>query len=363
MTSNSSQHLLFLDLVRGLSAMLVVMGHATVLAFPSLMGRPNFFYVQSWAVVVFLALSGYLIVRSVIRRIDNGTFTLIGYVKDRGARILTPLIPLVPVVVLGDRMFLGNPPTTPYVQNVDVGLGSIVSNIFMLQENWAVQVIDRLLGTDLSHRSLGSAAPWWTVALEWWIYIAFGCLLALVAGLTQHKVVVAVVGLFAVTTVLGSILSGNPLVLAWVVGGLFAWLDPTLSKTAWTVIAVLSVVGIIGILYVKQGAVYSIPVVALTPVAIFAAFRAAKWGVLARVRRPITFIADYSYSLYLIHFSVLVWMAALTPEFRGVGFIVLGSVVSNTVAIAWWFLFERHHRKVRIRLDQRTPFRLSRRTP
>lgn len=75
--------------------MLVVLGHAILFSFPELIARKDFFYIQSWAVVVFLALSGYLIARSVLRRVENGTFTLSGYIKDRGARILTPLIPLI----------------------------------------------------------------------------------------------------------------------------------------------------------------------------------------------------------------------------------------------------------------------------
>ncbi|WP_366941332.1 acyltransferase [uncultured Microbacterium sp.] len=342
-----SQHLLFLDFVRGVSAFLVVAGHATLFSFPELIGQKNFFYVQSWAVVVFLALSGYLITRSVLRRIQKGTFTLSGYVKDRAARILTPLIPLIPVVVLGDRLFLGVPPTTPYVQHVDDGWGAILSNALLLQDNWVAQVADRVLGADISRRSLGTAAPWWTVALEWWVYIAFGCLLAVLISSTRHKVLAMSAGLFALATVAGTTLSGNALILAWVVGALFAWVDPKLSKTAWAGVAVVSAAALLGFVLLRHNSVYSIPVVTFTAVGIFAAFKAASWDVLVPVHRPVVFVADYSYSLYLIHFPILVWMAALIPTLRGVGFLALGFVLSNAIAIVWWFLFERHHRRVR----------------
>ena len=122
---------------------------------------------------MFLVLSGFLISRSVRRRRDEGTFTLGRYMKDRFARIYVPLIPLIPIVLLGDRVFLGPGLESRFVE-VRHGWFTVASNVLMLQDNWTVQVIDRVFDADLSRRSLGSAAPWWTVALEWWIYVAFG---------------------------------------------------------------------------------------------------------------------------------------------------------------------------------------------
>lgn len=165
--------------------------------------------------------------------------------------------------------------------------------------------------------------------------------------MTRHKALAAGAGLFALATTLGMTLSGNGLILAWVVGALFVWLDPKLSKPAWITITIVSVIGLLGLLLLKHNAVYSIPVVTLTAIGIFSAFKATSWDILVPLRRPITFVADYSYSLYLIHFSILIWTAALAPGIRGIGFLAIGFIVSNVVAIVWWFLFERHHRKMR----------------
>lgn len=345
------RHLLFLDLVRGLSAMAVLVGHSANIAW-GLGGRPNFFYVQSWAVVVFLALSGFLIGGSVQRRVSKGTFTLAGYMKDRSARILVPYLPLIPIVVLGDRLFLGQPPRSPFVASLNDGWGAIVSNALMLQDNWLVQVVDELFGTDLSRRSLGSAAPWWTVALEWWIYIAFACLFAVVAGLTRHKVSATVAGILALITVMGSSFSGNMLISAWIVGIALAWWDPQLSPRAWRGITVTATGGLLWFLWLKPGAVYSFPVVVATSVMVLAGFKAWSWDVLKPAERPIRFLADYSYSLYLIHFSVLVWLAAMSPGTRGWRFILIGFVLGNVAAIASWALFERHFPTVRRWLDK-----------
>lgn len=103
-TSPTSQrHDLFLDITRGAAAQLVVIGHAILFAFPALIGQKDYFYVQSWAVVVFLALSGFLIARSVKSKLSRGKFALSSYVKDRFARIFTPFLPMIPLIVIVDR--------------------------------------------------------------------------------------------------------------------------------------------------------------------------------------------------------------------------------------------------------------------
>jgi peptidoglycan/LPS O-acetylase OafA/YrhL len=353
MTPPPMRHVLFLDLVRGIAAQAVLVGHAVVIGFPALIGLDNFFYIQSWAVVVFLALSGYLIAGSVRRKHVAGTFTLAGYVKDRFARIFVPLAPLVPIVVIGDRMFLGDPPASNYVSNINDGPWAIASNLIMLQDNWVMQVVDRVFNSDLSRRSLGSAAPWWTVALEWWVYLAFGCLFAVILAKTRLSLLSTAVGLFALVSVIGTTLSGNMLIGSWIVGALLGWSVPQLSSRAWRLIALGASAITVGFLILDPGSVYRFPVVAGTSIAILAAYRASAWTVLGPAQRPIKFVADYSYSLYLIHFSVLVWVAALLPDLRGAWFVVIGVVVGNGIAILCWLAFERHFPTIRSKMDRR----------
>ncbi|MGM7672138.1 acyltransferase family protein [Microbacterium sp. A93] len=352
MSHQSKRHVLFLDLVRGVAAQAVLVGHAVVIAFPALIGHKNFFYVQSWAVVVFLALSGYLIAGSVKRRLAAGTFTLAGYTKDRFARIFVPLVPLVPIVLIGDRVFLGNPPKTPLINNLNDGPLAIVTNLLMLQDNWVIQGVDRVLGTDLSRRSLGSAAPWWTVGLEWWIYLAFGCLLALILAKTKYRFASVLVGLFALASVIGTTLSGNMLIGAWIVGAALAWWAPQLSSRAWTAIAAVSTAAVIGFLVLEPGSVYRFPVVAGTSVAILAAYRASDWSVLTPAARPIKFVANYSYSLYLIHFPLLIWTAAAAPGLLGIWFVLVSFIGANIVAVLCWAAFEQQFPKVRTWMDR-----------
>lgn len=349
------RHVLYLDLVRGLAAQAVLVGHAVLLGYPALIGREDFFYVQSWAVVVFLALSGYLIAGSVKRHLEKGTFTLSGYVKDRFARIFVPLLPLIPIVLIGDRLFLGTPPVSAFIAKVDNGVGAILTNLFLLQDNWVLQVVDRLFNADLSRRSLGSAAPWWTVALEWWIYLAFACLLALLLNSTKYRALALAVGLFALATTIGTTLSGNMLIGAWIVGAVLAWWSPELPRRSWAVIAAVSASGVVAFLLLLPGGVYSFPVVLGTSLGVLAAYQASTWNALRPARLAITFVAGYSYTLYLIHFPVLIWLAAAVSEsdLDGMSFVLAGFLVANVVSILCWAGFERHFPRVRKWLDLR----------
>ena len=347
-------HLLFLDLVRAVAAQLVVAGHASILAFPEYVGRRNFFYIQSYAVVVFLVLSGYVIARSVQRRLAEGTFTFAGYVKDRFARIFVPLLPLFPVVLLGDRVFLGASLRSSFVLVRHDPL-TVVSNLFMLQDNRVVALADQWLDTSLLRRSLGSAAPWWSVAVEWWIYLAFGAVVALILRSTKHRLWILLLGLFALAGTVFRMTNEDVLAVAWLVGATFLWLDRTLARLpryVWWVEGVTAFAILVHSLHKSPGATFSFSVVVSTGVLVFSLYRGINWSFLRVARPPIRFLAGYSYSLYLLHFSMLVWVRSAVPGFAGLPYIVAMIVAANLASVGWWWLIERHYPWVRERLGK-----------
>ncbi len=235
---------------------------------------------------------------------------------------------------------------------MDDGPLAIVSNALMLQDNWLIQVTDRLFDADLSRRALGSAAPWWTVAIEWWIYIAFGCIAALMIRRTQRIAAASIFGGFALVSVLGTSLGGNMLIVAWVIGAALAWWSPDFSASTWRWIAGASILLVVAYLLVLPDGTYTLPVVALTAVAVVASFRSSSWQILQRIAGPIRWLADYSYSLYLIHFSVLVWVVSASPGTPGWAHVAIGVVASNVVAIGCWLAFERHHKAIRAKFPR-----------
>ncbi len=91
----------FFDIVRGVSAQMVLVGHALNGCFPAffmveaanglLEARKGLFYAQNLGVLMFFYISGYLVTASVMRRSSRPDYGLQSYLLDRFARIFTPL--------------------------------------------------------------------------------------------------------------------------------------------------------------------------------------------------------------------------------------------------------------------------------
>lgn len=350
----SARHDPFLDIVRWVSAELVVIGHLMVLAFPNSFARAlpenrlgaaqGQFHVQSYAVVVFLVLSGFLIARAVQSRIRRGTFELKGYLLDRASRLMTPLLPAMLLVVVGDLVFLGDSLYSRFVE-VKLDPWTTVSNLVLLQDNIVLRGLDAVLGTEVATRSLGSAAPWWTVAYEWWIYVAFGTAISTVL-LRRRGRAIAFWGAFAVATVVGVLLAGNGLALAWVVGAIYGWGWVALSRRRHALLCAASILAIVLVLVSRPTDVYAPWTAIATGVAVLSG-HLATGPLVSRPWRVLSRPANFSYSLYLTHFSLLVWICASQPQLLGWGLMMAGLAASNAAAIVWWWAFERHYGAVR----------------
>lgn len=327
-TEPGAGHVAFLDLARGLSAQLVVVGHAMVMAWPQtwamalpegrLGARTDQFHIQSYAVVVFLVLSGFVITRSVRPRWLAGTYQFSSYLLDRAVRILTPLVPAIPVVLLLDRLVLGSSLWSAFVV-VRHDPWTVIGNVLQLQDNAVLRGLDRLTGLDVALRSVGSAAPWWTVGYEWWIYLFFGAAVSLFVVRVRRgagALVLAVTGAFAALSVVGFAAGGNFLGLAWLVGFAFAWWGErwTVGRRGTALIGGLAALLTVALLIRAPENVFSPGVVVGTGVALMTANRwfAGRTG--RRTGLVAHFLAKYSYSLYLVHFSVLVWLVAAFPQ-------------------------------------------------
>jgi peptidoglycan/LPS O-acetylase OafA/YrhL len=82
--------------------------------------------------------------------------------------------------------------------------------------------------------------------------------------------------------------------------------------------------------------------------------------VAAWLRRAVAFVAGYSYSLYLIHATIIIYWASLRPDTTQSPTTFLAIlVVANAAAILFWWAFERHYPAVGRALKRRflTPSR------
>ncbi len=367
---------LYLDFLRGMAAMAVLFGHAGIIFLPdSFITKSS---MQGIGVFVFFLLSGFLISYSVFRKYDRPDYNFKTYFIDRFARIYCAFIPALLLVWIIDIQTLSLPinisperlKELDWIGNIasNLNIYTGIGNILMLQDFPLFQIakIAGIEDTSLFIDTFGSAGPFWTISIEWWIYMVFGMIV--IIHIRDKKPVtilsLIILGLLAIEP-LYHFVGGydNCLTMLWVLGmlaclfflnssryikldnkktKLFAFLIFLFSLALMAVrIVALKLDGNGNILEFQFGtylasAIFSFLFVLgdeLTPPKIIA--------------NIIKFIADYSYSLYLIHFTVLTYLYVRFPDKEyDLAFFVIAILLSNIIAIILWFLFERHHRKV-----------------
>ena len=353
----------YFDIWRALSSQAVLVGHALNIFLPAYFmsqradgsfeaSRPML-YIQNVGVVVFFALSGYLVTRAVGRRLDDPAYGIRQFAIDRTTRIFVPFLPAVALVWVFDSLLLGAGAWNAF-SDLPLDAWTLLTNCLMLFNNPALSIGAKLTGIgSLYTVPIGTADPFWTVVLEWWIYVAFG-ILALVIGRVPKATLLAMpLLLFALAPPFLSLASGSGLVLAWPVGMLFALADDSMRNARRGRLAVVcAFAATFALLRLLRNGfqVYDPTVVLGISVALIGgSFVLRPPGVTqSRLGRWLLFQSDYSYSLYLVHFSVLIYLAEYLPRTLGpIASIVVGLLLANLVAACFWFLFERHYLAVR----------------
>src|SRR6478609_5849272 len=130
LTKSSS---ILLDLIRGISAQLVVIGH--LFSFYNIFGlrqHENRFLMQEFGVVIFFILSGFLIGYSVDNKSEKHVYTFRHFFLDRFSRIFIAYIPALFVIALLDAAAWKISGSTGYAEAQNIQ--TFVGNIFMLQD-------------------------------------------------------------------------------------------------------------------------------------------------------------------------------------------------------------------------------------
>ncbi len=376
----------YLDIVRALAAMTVLVGHAAMIFLsPTRLGNMN---VQAGGVLVFFLLSGFLISYSVFKKHGEAGYKFSDYFIDRFARIYCAYLPALFFVAIVDSMTLKLWPlqvspqrpaplqewleTIPATHIAPTWLG----NAFMLQDFPLFQIARRIGIPDNSwfFKSFGSGKPFWTISVEWWLYMVFG--VVVLKHIKERKpwtvVGVMVLGAVAIEP-LYYVIGGydNCLGLLWLIGMavslLFVHLPKWQAGKAWRVtegrwriyclaacaLSVFFMFGRIVAIHLedKGGSFVELQFALFLAVALFSVLFAL--GTVEKVPRPLaraaSFVAGYSYSLYLIHMTLLVYIYLRYPGHdNDPRFFWYGIAVSNIAAIIFWWLFERHYRKLAV---------------
>lgn len=355
---------LLLDGLRAAASQIVVVGHAvSFLGLWAWLEPPMTPWMQDAAVVTFFVLSGLLITHSVrLRMADpDRDYRPSDFFIDRTSRIYTAYLPALVVVVVADAVGRRWAPEVFGGYADANGPLTFMVNLLMLQDFPLLDRAAEAVGMDPSVvEAYGTGRPLWTVAAEWWIYLAVGWVLvarhrsarhggALVGLLVAGPIVLAVPAVH----LLGG--RGNGLFTAWLFGAAISWVWPALGRSnvpGQVLLAVGSAVSTaaVVVLFTFAEEAYDLRFSAAFSLGLALVLaglpdRSPQPAATAWWRRTVTYLASYSFSLYLLHYTVSVALLSVLDPSLSTFVTIL--VVSNVVAMGFAWVTERHHLQVR----------------
>ena len=353
LSAGASAHL---DAIRALAAWAVMWGHLRALFFVNFqtVDHPNLFLKGLYfatgfgheAVMVFFVLSGFLISLTVIRNRAEGAWSWPKYAIARATRLYVVLIPGLLLGffcdTLGGRLFAATGLYTHPVPGLEsgiaadnLGLRTFFGNLLFVQTIFC--------GT------FGSNGPLWSLANEFWYYVLYPVLLAVRSGFVSRAWLRA--GAMALSAVVICWFLGVEKLLGfsiWLAGSalVFAHARLRIRSKAWVIGGALLSAGVLGVclLGVRSSRInprLSDPAVGFAFSLFLLWILKLDWvGSGARYRKLSHGLAGFSYSLYVLHFPLLLciraWLvpgARWQPDARHLGIgLLLGML---TLLFAW----------------------------
>ncbi len=333
----------FLDFVRWVAALLVVLHHWRHLWFSDLADVTNktllirvFYFFTGFgteAVMVFFVLSGFLVGGGALRKFRTRSYSPLDYMISRFSRIYTVL---VPALILGGLLdWIGlqyfnsteiytNAPryhtkSLGFVITDNLNIMTFLSNLFDLQ--------------GILTKHFGSNIPLWSLSFEWWFY----CLFALILDIITRRytdLIFWLSGLVGVILILVFPIKLSLYFLIWLLGVSVASIDsnrfrfnPYVSLIIFVLLSAGSRLSRILFdahqndpVYFYLGFIEDF-IVAMGFAALILSVRSTQ----KTVPGSLAFhkvMADFSFTIYLLHVPLLVFITAILSSNFGVPFFV-----------------------------------------
>ena len=367
----SKIHLGYLDSLRALAAIYVVMFHAIYQIDPrnpvltGAAGALRYLFDGHSAVGVFIVLSGFCLMLPVVQ--GDGTIRggALNFFKKRARRILPPYYFAIGFSLLLIWLFIGSPIDSPRYDFVPVTWEGVWTHLMLVQD---------------AHHNLEIDPPLWSVAVEWRIYFAFPLLVLLwrKIGPLPTTSLSVVAGYVLLALLRPTWVETHPTGVSPEYLGLFAMgmlgagisfsKDPklvNLRRSPWAAVMVVTAVLVrimaLPLLHGKPVQISMIDfVVGVSTMAflIIAGPNGIPWLYRALSWKPLAFVGTFAYSIYLFHAPLLplLWQHCVYPLHLGTlgGLLVEIFVITPIVVAITYVLylgFERPFLKRRILLD------------
>jgi peptidoglycan/LPS O-acetylase OafA/YrhL len=311
----------------------------------------NQFVVQNFGVVLFFIISGFLIVMSVDNKKDVSNYGFKSFVIERFSRIYSAYIPalfLIFIIDLAGSYFFNY---NEY--NSSITFENLIGNLFMFQDFPLVDFLKNKFNISLNITSFGSSRQLWTVAIEWWLYLFFGFIM-----FKKIKLNSLIPLLFLLVPLLINTGGrGNGLTLIWFLGGAVYYI---LKNKTFRVSGGLTFFIILILTFFQRGrfisweiydcGIYIIVASILYLILYYFQYLCKIEIIKSNIINFINVISDYSFSLYLLHYSLMIFIFKFSIRMnKNVEFFVVFIFLN---LISWFFssLTEKHHKKISFKL-------------
>lgn len=314
------------DQVRGVAALVVAIAHTwqtflypldkDAVAFQILGGA------AMWAVATFFLLSGMLIAMSISRRVTSG-FSFAAYIRARVLRIYPPLIMavLVTLVCVGLIHALGLYGSESYWLPGDEAVSRERATVGWLETLSTITLTYKLVpGTE----AMLFNGPLWSLVYEFWFYVIAGLFAAALANRSRAA------GICILILCGWMVLLAKPAVPFWVFGAVWGmgfaagWWHERLRAVPPRYLAVTGVVFAVAAALVAGDRLPSLLVSSYSGIGQNLFYIVMSGAIAAGmllflihgkgdgpVARALAFAGEFSYTLYVVHFPLLMLLLSL----------------------------------------------------
>lgn len=353
----------WLDLIRGLAALAVFIGHLRIICFKdteisnlNLLGKGTFFLTGFGhiSVILFFVLSGFLIIKSIHESVLADKWSTSSYAENRLSRLWVVLIPSLILGLLLDKLGLFYFPKSLFYSgewkyffhqdlSSKLSFEIFIGNVFFTQK--------------ILVPTLGSNGALWSLANEFWYYIIFP-LFYFAVFRHFNKTLRAFLGLLGIGLLffVGFQIAINfPI---WLMGG-FAYLiikyidESHLKRTSFFLgFLLLFLLTIVAIRFKAYPLVFNYYTAAFT----FALVIPFLINIEMNNKYLIafsTFFSNISYTLYLAHLPFIYFVTSFInfqdKEWSTKNFFIylMITILTLTYSFILWYLFERNTKKIK----------------
>jgi peptidoglycan/LPS O-acetylase OafA/YrhL len=374
-----SQGSVHMDAIRGMAAILVMLGHSRDLFFTSLNGAavtvpssaPGMIAVHNAprsqinmgneAVMIFFVLSGYLVGGSVLRAIRRHRWSWKDYLAKRLTRLWIVLLPTLLLTVVLDHVGLRLFPEVTGIYQGPVGQTVVHANLIHTLTPRIVAG-NGLFLQGILVPTAGTNIPLWSLSNEFWYYLIFP-LLVIACWRSSTTLVRVVSALLAVALLFFIGPSEAILFPTWLLGAAISLLPLRLAERTSRWLMTSFILLLLPVMIIVRQLPIDIRL-AQTCIGLYFGVllyfllnrtRSAKRGLYQRVA---TMLSDLSYPLYLVHLPILVFLCAAinrpwhhwskSPAHFGLMFAI--DAVTIVAAYLFHMCFQRHTEAVRLAL-------------